>query len=243
MILAIETATHSIGVAIVDGSGVLASTEVLRGRRHAETVVPAIRNLLVHLQCALREIDEIAVDIGPGLFTGLRVGVATAKALALANELAIVGVSSLEVVAAMAAERCFPCGLEAGPCWGEGSLIGAVLDARRKELYGQLFEVAAGVPGTVRAIGEPVVGPAEAVGAALDATSARCETSSSWWCAGEGFAAYPELVQGRSAVAISPSAAMLGRLALDPARTRLGADDVELLYLRPPDAEINWKTR
>ncbi len=80
--LGIETATPQVSVAIGGHEGVIGLIEIARGRRHAETLVPAIEFLGRQTDIALDEISVIAVDVGPGLFTGMRVGLATAKALA-----------------------------------------------------------------------------------------------------------------------------------------------------------------
>lgn len=84
LILAIETATESVGVALGGRDGVLASVTIARGRRHGETLAPAIQFACRHAGVELPDLDAVAVDIGPGLFTGMRVGIATAKALAMA---------------------------------------------------------------------------------------------------------------------------------------------------------------
>ena len=81
-----------------DGS--VAERSHLGGRAHAELLAPAIEEVCALSGCALGDLDALAVDVGPGLFTGLRVGVATAKALGQALGLGVLGVSSLDVLAA-----------------------------------------------------------------------------------------------------------------------------------------------
>ena len=149
LILAIETATQSVGVALANERGVVAHLEVRQGRRHAETVVPAVEQLLAHAEASMAEITRIAVDVGPGLFTGLRVGVATAKAYALALDVPVVAISSLELVAREAAPAfAFPGFAVPGyavPGFAERTLdvasvefgasvqrFGTVIDARRR---------------------------------------------------------------------------------------------------------------
>ena len=79
LILGIETATHRVGCAIGGHEGVIALYESARDRRHAETLVPAIQFLTRQARIGLDEIGAVAVDVGPGLYTGLRVGVAAAQ--------------------------------------------------------------------------------------------------------------------------------------------------------------------
>ena len=119
-ILAIETATIEVGVAVADETGPLASVTARPGRRQAETLHPAIADVCRIAMITPAELDAIAVDIGPGLFTGLRVGVAAAKALAGALGLPVVTAMSLEVLKA----AC-PSGL--------GAVI-PVIDMRRGEV-------------------------------------------------------------------------------------------------------------
>jgi tRNA threonylcarbamoyladenosine biosynthesis protein TsaB len=102
LIVAIESAAEAAGVAIADSSGTIAQQTVARGRRHAETIAPAIRACCESAGLKVQDFDAVAVDVGPGLFTGLRVGIATARGLAYALRRPVVAVNSLEVLAAAA---------------------------------------------------------------------------------------------------------------------------------------------
>ncbi len=104
-LLAIESATDMVGVALIRDDGASAERVHDGGRAHAELLVPAIEEVCAVSGCTIADVDRIAVDVGPGLFTGLRVGVATAKALAQALGVGIVGVSSLDILAAAFAEE------------------------------------------------------------------------------------------------------------------------------------------
>ena len=97
--LFIETATPLCGIAL-ERDGVATSRVLDRDRRHVEVLMPGIQELLRESGCAVRDITRVVVDRGPGLYTGLRVGVATAVALADSVGAPLVGVTSLEVVAA-----------------------------------------------------------------------------------------------------------------------------------------------
>ena len=99
MILGIETATAHVSVALGGHEGVIAAFELARDRRHAETLAPAIQFIAAQADVTLAEVGVIAVDIGPGLFTGMRVGLATAKALAQALRVPMIGLSSLDLLA------------------------------------------------------------------------------------------------------------------------------------------------
>ena len=141
LILGIETATAQVGCAIGGHEGVLASTHSARGKRHAESLAPAIEFTCRQARVELTEIGVVAVDLGPGLFTGLRVGVATAKAMAQALRVPMIGVPSLDLLA-------FP--VRFSP-----RLIAAVIDARRGEVFSALYRQ---VPGGVQRVTEPQVG-------------------------------------------------------------------------------------
>ncbi len=119
-VLAIETATERVAVAIGDETGAAASIDVTRERHHAEVVTPAIEFLCRHLGIDLAGIDVVAVDKGPGLFTGVRVGMATAKAIAFAQGIPAVALSSLEILALGARAA--------------GRPIVAVVDSRRSDV-------------------------------------------------------------------------------------------------------------
>ncbi|HTW97771.1 MAG TPA: tRNA (adenosine(37)-N6)-threonylcarbamoyltransferase complex dimerization subunit type 1 TsaB [Acidimicrobiales bacterium] len=99
IVLAIETATIEVAAGVGDGSGLRAAVTARPGRRHAETLHPAIAQACRFAGVELAEIQAVAVDVGPGLFTGLRVGVAAAKAMAAALGVPAVGISSLEILA------------------------------------------------------------------------------------------------------------------------------------------------
>ena len=99
LILGIETATEQVSVAIGGHEGVLGMFEVCRGRRHAETLTPAIQFVCAQADVELDEISVVAVDVGPGLFTGMRVGLAAAKAFAQALRVPMIGMSSLDLLA------------------------------------------------------------------------------------------------------------------------------------------------
>src|SRR4051794_22432764 len=142
IILGIETATEQVGCALGGVEGCLASFHAAHGRRHAETPAPAIQFVSRQAQIALREVSVVAVDVGPGLFTGLRVGMATAKAMAQALRVPMVGLSSLDLLA-------YP--LRYSP-----KLIVAVIDAKRGEVFWATYRH---VPGGMQRFGEYAVGP------------------------------------------------------------------------------------
>ncbi|MGH9094232.1 MAG: tRNA (adenosine(37)-N6)-threonylcarbamoyltransferase complex dimerization subunit type 1 TsaB [Acidimicrobiales bacterium] len=125
IVLAIDTATPQVGVALRGDDGPIGSFHASQGRRHGEVLAPAIQELCCHTGVALADVGLVAVDVGPGLFTGLRVGLATAKALAAALSLPALGITSPEVLAR--------------PHRRAGAAVAAVVDVRRGEVAWALY--------------------------------------------------------------------------------------------------------
>ncbi|MFW2332202.1 tRNA (adenosine(37)-N6)-threonylcarbamoyltransferase complex dimerization subunit type 1 TsaB [Ilumatobacter sp.] len=226
LILGIETATQQVGVAIGGHEGVIATFEVARGRRHAEILTPAIEFVCAQSGIDIDEIGCVAVDVGPGLFTGMRVGLAAAKALALALRIPMIGISSLDLLAF--------------PCRHTDRVVVPVIDARKGEVFWAMYRQ---VPGGVQQVSAPTVGPVEDLVADLLARSQEV------LCVGDGAARYhEEIVEGyrcEISAPVHPSAGALVQLAHARALREdwVRADEIEPIYLRAPDAQINWATR
>lgn len=224
--LGIETSTESVGVAIGGHEGVLASFEVARGRRHAETLVPAVEFVCRQADVDLRELGVIAVDVGPGLFTGMRVGIATAKALAMALRLPMIGISSLDLLAF--------------PVRHTDRVVVPVVDARKGEVFWAMYRH---VPGGVQRVTEPTVGAVEDLVADLMARSQDA------LCVGDGAERYrQDILEGYRCEITGPrfpSASPLVELAHARALREewVSPNEIAPIYLRQPDAQINWSTR
>ena len=102
IVLALESATDLVGAAVLGEVAPGSAVTETGGRRHAEALAPALQQVCRNAGVPLAALDVIAVDVGPGLFTGLRVGVATAKALAQGLGIGVVGIESLDILAAAA---------------------------------------------------------------------------------------------------------------------------------------------
>ena len=127
--VAIETATETVGVAVRTATGVQAELTLTGRRRHVETLTPALEHLLQQLNLVPRDLGVVAVDIGPGLFTGLRVGLAAAKGLAQSLGLGVMGATSLDILTAGAAAA------------GLRGLVLSCVDARRGEVFAAVHEI------------------------------------------------------------------------------------------------------
>lgn len=131
-VLGVETATPVVGVAVADGAGVRAELRFRADRELAERLMPAVVRVLEEGGLALKDLDGISISIGPGSFTGLRVGVSTVKGLLFALKIPAVGVSTLEALAVSAAgELCL-------------HAVCPLVDAKRGEVYAALFRAKPG---------------------------------------------------------------------------------------------------
>jgi tRNA threonylcarbamoyl adenosine modification protein YeaZ len=129
VLLAFDTATPAVTVALHDGERVVASWATVDSRRHGELLAPGITAVLDEAWVPRQDVTAVAVGVGPGPFTGLRVGVVTARALALALDIPAYGVCSLDVLAAQAVD--------------DGGVDGPFMvatDARRKEVYWATYD-------------------------------------------------------------------------------------------------------
>ena len=105
-VLAIDTATRYAGLALYDGQSVLAELTWRARRNHTTTLVPNLIRMLAQQGLAVAHLAGLAVALGPGSFTGLRIGLAVAKGLALARDVPLVGVPTLDIVACSCAPLC-----------------------------------------------------------------------------------------------------------------------------------------
>ena len=128
MLLALDTATPAVTVAVADGDVVLAERTTVDARRHGELLAPAVEAVLAEAGVARTELDRVAVGVGPGPFTGLRVGLVTARTLGTVLEVPVVGVCTLDVLALMAVEA------------GVTGPFRVVTDALRREVHWAAYE-------------------------------------------------------------------------------------------------------
>lgn len=233
LVLAIDTATPRVAIALGDDGRLLGELQLATGgergagaRRHAELLAPAIQSLCDQLRVSLDHLAAVAVGTGPGLYTGLRVGVTTATTIAQSLRVPVVAIPSLDLVAY--------------PLRHSDRLVATVLDARRREVFWASYRP---VPGGVQRVSEYQVQPPAEVVAELAAGGEEL------LLAGDGVARYREefaaLERAETAGPAfdAPSATALVELAsAKVAREEFVApNEVRPLYLRQSDAEINWE--
>jgi tRNA threonylcarbamoyl adenosine modification protein YeaZ len=208
-LLAIDTAYEACSVGIAGDGGPVLLTEVI-GRGHAEKLPGMIAAAMGEAGLAFADLDRIAVVVGPGSFTGVRVGIAAARGLALVSGTPMVGIGTLAALAEHAREQA-----------GAVPVL-AVIDARRDEVYAQIFAA----DGSER--GPPL---------AVSATTAASMLAPDMGLAGSG-ADLVRAAAGRDVPVIhrdsAPDIAAVLRLG---ARAPAPVAPPKPLYLRPPDAK------
>lgn len=241
IVLGFDTATSATAVALrlADGSTTHARDDPPAGAHpgHATRLLPMAHELLVAAGVPWSAVERIAVGVGPGTFTGLRVGVASARGLAQSLRAELVGVSSLQALAAAA--------LAAEPRQaGTRAAVLAVIDARRGEVFAAAFTAAAdGVPAALTAPAALVPEELPAIVGRVEAAPAIQDEPWHWLAVGDGVVRYREPLQAagiRTLAHTSPlnrvDGAAICELGLAAAPASLHA----LLphYLRHPDAEL-----
>lgn len=143
MILCIETATSLCSVALCDSGGVIAVKEGVEGRSHAASLTPGIVELIKESGIRVADLEAVAVSKGPGSYTGLRIGVSTAKGMAYAASIPLIGINTTYSM--------FHGFIASAKDLRETDLFCPMLDARRMEVYYTLFSIAGDVIKDTRA--------------------------------------------------------------------------------------------
>jgi tRNA threonylcarbamoyladenosine biosynthesis protein TsaB len=227
LVLGLETSTAQSSVCLATERGAVASASLARGQSHGEFLVPAVSFCLERAGVGVRDVNGVAVSLGPGLYTGMRVGIATAQMFAHARGLPVVGLASLDLVAFGVRHV--------------RRLICSVLDARRGELFWAFYR---SVPGGVQRTSEFRVGPPAKLAGEIESNAEDV------LAVGDGALAQRTLLESAGADVASPlfaypSAAALCELAL-PRFIReetQRAEDLRPVYLRMADTRIGWAQR
>lgn len=217
-VLSVDTTSRRGGVCLLCEQRVVCELNVDVGLTFSEKLLEMIDFLLGLSQTRLQQLELLAVTTGPGSFTGLRVGIATMKALALRLQKPLIGVPTLEALAASV---------------NDSGVIAPFMDARRGQVFAALYRKTP--DGLLELLRE-----AEALSPArwIDSLSERCVKF-----AGDGAAAYRSLIES-AGHAVVPSDSFVARSAALLALRRLTRGDnppselVDAFYVRPSDAEL-----
>ncbi len=222
-VLALDCATIACSAAVWRDGEVVAR-RLRPGRRgHAEVLMPMVQDVMEEAGLTYDRLDAIAATVGPGTFTGLRIGLAAARGLALAAGLPLVGVTTLEAVAHGVPESA-----------RAGRAVLVALDARRGQVYAQAF-------------GPDLAPRSEPAALAPGAAAALVDHADKVLLAGDGVdLVRPHLVGDGWDIAVAPGdglpdAAVVAALAAQ--RAAVPASRVAPLYLRAPDARPREATR
>ena len=224
LILCVDNSTMYGSVAIVSASGCLSEHNLISRVTHSKRLLPEIEAILNECELGWDDLDGLAICLGPGSFTGLRIGLTTIKGICLATGLPLVGVSSLEALASQLPYCTMP--------------ICPILDARKQEVYGALYQTSTGVLQTIM---EPTVIPMEKLVTTIAEPTLFI---------GDGVEVYKSQIEqlGENGVVgspqlIFPRGAAIGSLALSQFKAGLFLDPASAapLYIRPSDAEVNLK--
>ena len=227
LVLGLETSTPQSSISLSTEHGTLAAASLARGQSHGEFVVPAIRFCLERAGMAMGDVNGIAVSLGPGLFTGMRVGIVTAQTIAHARRLPVVGLPSLDLLAFSVRHVRRP--------------VCAVIDARRGELFWAFYRHA---PGGLQRVSEFRLGPPGKLAGEMEANNDDV------LAVGNGARAHRALLESTGAEVAAalfayPSAEALCELAL-PRFLREDTqrpEELRPIYIRRADAKIGWKQR
>ena len=221
MLLALDTSAERGSLALFDGERLIGETWLDAGERHAASLLVSLDRLLAESERRLDEVDRIALSIGPGSFTGLRIGLASALGLAFGTDRLLVPVPTLAALATQASV-------------GAGA-IAPILDARRGEIYAGLYRAdghalrddsCGSVADFLASL--PESGPIAFLGSGVEPHRAAIAAS---------LGARAEFLPVAAGCLRASSVGRLG-LRLDAAGLALAPERVELRYLRRAEAEV-----
>ncbi|MEG3617044.1 tRNA (adenosine(37)-N6)-threonylcarbamoyltransferase complex dimerization subunit type 1 TsaB [Magnetovibrio sp. PR-2] len=220
LILALDCTTTGCSAAVMDGNCTLALDAREMARGQAEVLLPMIEGVLKEADRLPKDLCAVAITRGPGAFTGMRIGLSTARAYALALGIPCIGVTTLEAVAA-----------NVGADERQGHVILAAIESKRADIYVQLFDE------DLKALNEPTAAEGQAIAAMIDGQGPVICVGDASGRAQEMAAPHGGDLKLSSAPAL-PDARLVGQIALSRFDGAKSFDPPAPLYLRPPDAKL-----
>jgi len=229
IILSIDSSTPVAGVAVADGQSLLGEIMIHTKNTHSEKLMPMIQQLLQELQLTMQDVDAVAVTQGPGSFTGLRIGMATAKGLAQGAGKKLIAVPTLD---------CLAYNILHYP-----GILCPILNAQKKQVYTALYRSEAELKR---------LSDYQAI-AVEQLTQQLCAMNEPVWFVGDGVAAFADVLQQALGAQcrfayghqLLPRAGSLAMLAAQRAE-REQFDDLltaALIYIRKSEAEVQWEAK
>ena len=225
LLLAFDTATPAVTVALHDGQRVLAEMATVDARRHGELLAPSIAKVIAGAGAEERDLTAVAVGVGPGPFTGLRVGVVTARVFGCTLDIPVYGVCTLDVLARAASPAA------------AGREFLAVTDARRKELYWARYS-ADGARLAGPSVDRPAAIPSDLPVAGQAVSLYPDQLGQPIWPEHPSAAVLATLVAGATGPEPAGATGLEPAGATGPAPSAVVLLPPEPLYLRRPDAQI-----
>ena len=228
-ILGIDTSTMAANVAVLEDDKLICEYTINTKKTHSQKLMPMIENMLKLSDIEVRDIDAIAICVGPGSFTGLRIGMATAKAMAHVNNIPLIGVNSLEILGANM-DLC-------------NKKICSILDAQRNQVYTCKYIVEGN---KIKALEEINIIPID------DLLEELSSTNEEWVLVGEAVYKYKEKIQAISNITIPcPSnnitkASSLCVVARDKFEQNIEGHncyDINPMYIRKSQAEEQYEEK
>lgn len=228
-ILGIDTSTMAANIAVLEDDKLICEYTINTKKTHSQKLMPMIENMLKLSDIEIKEIDAIGICVGPGSFTGLRIGMATAKAMAHVNNIPLIGVNSLEILGANM-DRC-------------DKKICSILDAQRNQVYTckYIFE-----ENRIKELEEIKIMPIDDLLEELSATNEE------WIILGEAVYKYKEKIEAISNINIpSPAnnitkASSLCVVAKDKYKQNIEVHncyDINPMYIRKSQAEEQYEEK
>jgi len=225
-VLGIDTSTSCGAVGLIDDEQVLSDTLLNIPVTHSERLLGAIEFSLREARCSIEDVEGWAISLGPGSFTGLRIGVSTVKGLAFATGKPVAGMGTLDVLASQVSPTPY--------------LICPILDARKKEVYSAFYRYGEGGV-LLRQSEDQVLRPEDLVKRINGQTI----------LIGDGVRTYRDLLlRSLPSLAIFPAAplhiphgSMVAKLGFELLKKgdHLNVSTFSPIYIRPSEAEVNWQ--
>lgn len=225
MLLAIDSSTQILSIALHDGVSLLAECTLSTGRQHSALLAPLTQQILAQLSLSARDLGALAVSVGPGSYTGLRIGVAFAKGMAAVGELPLVPVTTLETIVAAQSSRQTDAQLVATLPAGRNRAIWAEYQRRGECWHETRSPQISAWCDLLEACGEPCLISGEITAAGLSAIEEARQS-------GKRIAMLPAAERLRRAGTIADIAWQ--RLRAEDAQGRFPASQVMPIYLKSP---------
>ena len=230
IILSIDSSTPVAGIAVSDGNKLLGEVMINTKNTHSEKLMPMVQQLLQDLQMTIQQIDAVAVTCGPGSFTGLRIGMATAKGIAQGGGKKLIAVPTLDCLAQNLLHY--------------NGIICPIMNAQKKQVYTAIYR--SGKTNLER------LSDYQAIEAELLAEH-LLNLEEDVWFVGDGVEAFADVFAQRlgdrchfaNGNLVLPRAGALAMLASERAEKEQFDDlfQAELIYIRKSEAEVQWEAR